>query len=161
MNDYVDSQNVGRISIKEFRDKAREFHEIAKKSMRLPFTRTVFVATVCSAYELLVSNKKLTKFKIQVSTVQKIWRDFSVKTLAAYWREADKVIRASWPHSDVSHSHLVKWELLTMRYLDMVNPAVSDDLYGEVGYQVIACSDLFKGRYMEDLMYLLCTIELM
>lgn len=161
MNDYVDSQDIHRISVKEFREKSRKFHEVAKKHMRLPFTRMVFVATVCSAYELVISNKKLSKFKIAISTVQKIWRDYSVKSLIAYWKEADRVIRASWPHSDLSRSHLDKWENFTSRYLKVIQHPDAQKVEGEVSYQIVMLDDFTKKMHMEDLLYLVLTIELM
>ena len=161
MNDYVDSQDIQRISVKEFREKARKFHRVAKKHMGLPFTRMVFVATVCSAYELVIRNKKLSKFKIAISTVQKIWRDYSVKSLIAYWKEADRVMRAAWPHSDLSRSHLDKWVNFTSRYLMVTQHPNAKNVEDEVNYQIVMLDDLTKKMHMEDFLYLVLTIELM
>ena len=162
MYDYVfpEEEEKQWISIADFREKARGFYDGAKK-IGMPYSRLVFVATVCSAYELLASGKKLVKFKIIVSAIQKIWRDYSVKTMLKYWKEADMIIRAAWPNNtDVSRAHLNKWENFISRYLTRVKHDDNDKMYAEVLHNVVGLDKQISRLHMEDFAYLLCTIEL-
>ena len=162
MDNYVfpEEEEKQWLSIAEFREKARKFHGGAKK-IGMPYSRMVFVATVCSAYELLASGKKLVKFKIIVSAIQKIWRDYSVKTMLKYWKEADMIIRAAWPNTtDVSRAHLNKWENFTSRYLTRVMHDVNEHMYAGVLYEVAVLDKQIRKLHMEGFAYLLLTIEI-